>query len=135
MANPVIYGTEVKYIDDGNTRMVCLTTNVSTSSSPLSLEENGIDYAVPAGKVFVPIRIHAENSETSTNSPFEMWFNTTTDNTTGGTIWGKFRNSGNGSPIEFTLGAPAIAATNYVIIRNSTSGNIYITMIGVETNA
>lgn len=135
MADPIIVGTEVKFVKDANTRQICITTNVSTGSSPLSLELNETDYVVPVGKKFIPIRMHAENSDMTANVAFEMWFNTVTDSTAGGTIWGKFRNSANGAPINFTLGAPEFDAGKYVIIRNAASGNIYITMIGVECDA
>ncbi len=131
----VVIGTEAKWVTDANTRTVCITTNVSSGSGILSYELNQVDYIVPVGKVFTPIRIHAENSDTTTNTPFELWFGTTVDSTTGGTLFAKFRNSGEGSPINFDMGAPEIAAGNYISLRNTTSGNVYTTIIGVEANA
>lgn len=134
MTDEIILGTESKFIKDSDTRMVCLNTNVSTGSSPLSYHEGNGNYQIPVGKVFVPIRIHAANSSTN-NDPFELWYNTTVDNTGGSAIlWAKFRNTSEGI-INFTLGCPRIPATNYVTLRNSTAGNIYSTMVGVETNA
>jgi len=135
MADAIIVGTDVKFVVDANTRMVCIVTNVSTASSPLSYEENGTDYQVPVGKKFIPIRIHAENSDTTANNPFELHFGPTPDSTAGSTLWGKFRNSGSGAPIDFELGAPEIATGQYITLRNATSGNIYSTLVGVETNA
>jgi len=134
MTNPIVMGTNVKYIDDGNTRMVCITQNVSTASSPLSLEENGTDYAVPAGKIFIPIRLHLQNSSTTANVTCELHYNTTTDSTTGSTLWSKVGTTSS-STLDFEYGAPEIPANNYVILRNAASGNFYVTMIGVETNA
>lgn len=132
MTDPVILGSELKFVNDANTRMVCIATNVSTASTPLSYEENGSKYQIPVGKKFYPIRIHAENSDTNANNPFALYFAPSADTTTGGTLWGKFRNSGNGSPIDFELGAPTISAGNYITLDNGTGGNIYTTLIGVE---
>ena len=131
----VVIGTEAKWVTDANTRMVCITTNVSTGSGILSYEENGSNYQVPVGKTFTPIRIHAENSDTTANNPFELYFGPTADTTTGATLFAKFRNSGSGAALDFDMGAPLIAAAQFVSLRNSTAGNIYTTMIGVEANA
>tara|TARA_R110002020_G_scaffold223556_1_gene432711 strand:- start:113 stop:517 length:405 start_codon:yes stop_codon:yes gene_type:complete len=134
MADAIVIGTDVKFVKDANTRMVCMATNVSVGAGILSYEENGTDYQVPVGKKFIPIRIHAANSSTN-NDPFEMYFGPSADTTTGATLWGKFRNNANGAPIDFELGAPEIATGQYISLRNGTAGNIYSTLVGVELDA
>jgi hypothetical protein len=135
MTDPIIIGSEIKYVVDADTRIVCLTTNVSTGAGILSYEENQVKYQIPALKKFIPMRIFLENSETTTNSSLELYFGPTVDTTTGATIFAKFRTSGTGGGINFEMGGPDIATGQFVSLRNNSAGNIYSTMIGVETNA
>ena len=57
MTDPIIIGSEIKYVVDADTRIVCLTTNVSTGAGILSYEENQVKYQIPALKKFIPMRI------------------------------------------------------------------------------
>ena len=135
MVTPVIVGTDIKWIQATNTRMVCLSANVSSASGILSYNEGSSNYEIPVGRQFTIVRVFLENSETTTNSSLEMYYGATPDTTAGATIFAKFRTSGTGGGINFEMGAPTISAGNYVSCRNNSAGNIYTTLIGVECDA
>ena len=135
MTKPVIIGTNVKFVVDANTKMISLFANASTASSPLSyLYSTGSAYQVPVGKSFYPIRVHGANSATTGNNPFKLWYNGTVDSLAGANELARFRNTEQGI-INFEMGGPEIPAGNYITLENSTAGNVYSTMMGVETDA
>lgn len=87
MADPIIIGTETKFIKDANSKQLTLYCPVAEPASTYSLHncEDNANYSVPADKKFVITSISMDNVRDSVLPTLQLYWGPNSDSTVGAT--------------------------------------------------
>ena len=135
MTNPVVVGSEIKFVFSADTIPKQLSKIVG-AGSPHSLEEDGVDYQIPVGKVFWIYRmIIGFRYLAGTVPAFNYYYGATPDSIVGAT---KFSDIATGEAqavrtmplnIEFVR---KIDAGNYINVVNPYGAELWLNVFGIE---
>ena len=132
-------------VDPTNTKIINLWSADAYNTTPLSMHTdsagttNGIDYEVPAAKVFYLLNLKAPENQAFND--VDLMRNTTTDSSTGATTLQKFcftkiiSTDGNGLREEGFDCCCKFVATEFVIPVKISGNDIFMTGWGVECDA
>lgn len=135
MTDPIVVGSETKFVFSADTIPRQLSKIVG-AGSPHSLELDGVDYIVPAGKVFWIYRmIIGFRFLTGTVPAFNYYYGPNPDSIVGAT---KFTDLATGEAqavrtmpltIEFIR---KIDAGNYINVNNPYGAELWLNIFGIE---
>tara|TARA_R110000824_G_scaffold151346_1_gene322329 strand:+ start:1310 stop:1732 length:423 start_codon:yes stop_codon:yes gene_type:complete len=137
MTQPIVVGSELKFVKEADVRVVCLSADVPTGSAYMSLLEDNVAYVIPAGKALWITSVFINDRSGSGATPiYELHYGA---QDVAGTVFADFGCAQGTSAsvdgttaVTFPLHKGPIAAGNYITLGNTYSSKPYIIVNCVE---